>query len=87
MEESMPHPTTSNILVNALLDMNLQDVTVTSAKDNRYLPGVVGRQVSRRLPAAEQRDRRISRKLLELLLTFGLPLSIRVIPEATSDSR
>eukprot|EP00752_Nemacystus_decipiens_P004057 g3715.t1 len=65
-----------------VLEMDLQDMKVTSAKGNRYLLVVVDRasKFLSAFPLPAKDAIGISRKLLDLLLVFGLPLSIRSDP-------
>ena len=62
--------------------MDIQDMTVTSDKGNRYLLVVVDRasKFLTAFPLPTKEAVGVSRKLLRLLLTFGLPLSIRCDP-------
>ena len=65
-----------------VLEMDIQDMKVTSSQGNRYLLVVVDRATkflsAAPLPTKEALG--VSKKLLELLLNFGLPLSIRCDP-------
>ena len=72
-----------------VLEMDILDMKVVSSKGNRYLLVVVDRAskflFAFALPTKETVG--VSRKLLELILIFGLPLSIRCDPgrENTSE--
>ena len=65
-----------------VLEIDIQDMKVTSASNNRYLLVVVDRATKFLLayPLPTKEALGVSRKLLELLLLFGLPLSIRCDP-------
>jgi len=62
-----------------VLQMDIQDMKVKSEKGNQYLLVVVDRasKFLAAFPLATKDALSVSRKLLELLLIFGLPLSIR----------
>ena len=65
-----------------VLEMDIQDMKVTSHKGNRYLLVVVDRATKflSAFPLPTKEALGVSRKLFELLLLFGLPLSIRCDP-------
>ena len=65
-----------------VLEMDIQDMKVTSDQGNRYLLIVVDRAAKflTAFPLPTEEAVGVSRKLLSLLLTFGLPLSIRCDP-------
>lgn len=65
-----------------VLEMDIQDMKVTSDTGNRYLLVVVDRasKFLAAFPLPTKQAIGVSRKLLELLLIFGLPLSIRCDP-------
>ncbi|CAN0166915.1 unnamed protein product, partial [Ectocarpus fasciculatus] len=65
-----------------VLEMDIQDMKVTSDGGNRYLLAVVdrGTKFLAAFPLPSKAAEGVSRKLLELLLIFGLPLSIRCDP-------
>ena len=65
-----------------VLEMDLQDMKVTSDKGNRYLLVVVDRasKFVSAFPLPAKDAIGVSRKLLDLLLVFGLPRSIRSDP-------
>ena len=62
--------------------MDVQDMKVTSDQDNRYLVVVIAEasKFLTALPLPTEEAVGVSRKLLSLLLTFGLPFSIRCDP-------
>ena len=65
-----------------VLEMDTQDMKTTSGKGNRYLLVVVDRasKLLTVFPLPTKEATGVSRELLGLLLTFGLPLSIRCDP-------
>lgn len=65
-----------------VLEMDIPDMKVTSDGGNRYLLVVVdrGTKFLAAFPLPSKAAEGVSRKLLELLLIFGLPLSIRCDP-------
>ena len=65
-----------------VLEMDIQDMKVTSDKGNRYLLVVVDRasKFLTAFPLPTKEAVGVSRKLLSLLLTFGLTWTIRCDP-------
>ena len=65
-----------------VLEIDIQDMKVTSDKNNRYLLVVVDRasKFLAAFPLPSKEAIGVSRKLLDLILMFGLPLSIRCDP-------
>ena len=65
-----------------VLEMDIRDLKVTSDKRNRYLLVVVDRasKFLAAFPLPSMEATTVSRKFLELLLIFDLPLSIRCNP-------
>lgn len=66
--------------------MDIQDLKVTYDKGDRYQLVVVDRasKVFTAFPLPSKEATGVSRKLLQLLLIFGLPLSIRCDPGSES---
>ena len=65
-----------------VLEIDTQDMKMTSDKGSRYLLVVVGRpsKFLTAFPLPTKEAVSVSRKLLSLLLNFGLPLSVRCDP-------
>lgn len=64
------------------LDVDIQDMKVSSDKGNQYLLVVVGRasKFLMEFPVRAKEAVGVGSKLLKILLIFGLPLSIRCDP-------